>query len=181
LLRQFSTGGGSNPLEHCGPFFQIEMENRLLPTNILQALKIGLEDRIRRFGKVAYRPVAATLRLKRPRITQRLEVARDLGLGNLENLSQMTNAKRPFHQEIEDAQAGGVAEAVIDINQIHAEQFSGLNMLSSEHSSFRILDAQSTPNGEAAALLWNTQDAWNGMEPRATFFLAHNQPADRLF
>jgi hypothetical protein len=47
------------------------------------------------------------------------QVLGNFDLGSIEDVLEMTDAKGPVGKEMEDAQAGLVAEAFVDIDQIH--------------------------------------------------------------
>ena len=47
------------------------------------------------------------------------EVLRDLGLRNAQNFLEMADTKRTARQQMDDPQSRGVAEALINLNQLH--------------------------------------------------------------
>lgn len=88
---------------------------------VLKALEIGFEFP-RRSGREAIDdPRTLTGGLDHFPLPEVGQVLRDLGLRELQDILKMADAQRTFRQQIDNSQADGLAEALIDLDQFHCD------------------------------------------------------------
>lgn len=99
---------------------EITAEHRFSGLRVLQAGEICAQRRGRGLGQRIDAP-RALLRDGDERVPPQVgEMARDAGLRDLQDRLEVADAERPLRQQIQQAQAGGVAEAVVEAQQVHA-------------------------------------------------------------
>lgn len=100
---------------------EVAAQHRLRRARVLQAGEVRAQRRGRRLGQGVDAP-RALLRDGDERVPPQVgEMARDAGLRDLQDRLEVADAERPLRQQVQQAQAGGVAEAVVDAQQVHAD------------------------------------------------------------
>ena len=99
-------------------------ETEGFPGAVLEAFEIFLQKRAARFGDSVNHPLRDTLALDQPQILHIPELFRNFHLIRSEDFHQMADAKRPVFQEIQDAEALLIAQALVDIDDFHAAVYA---------------------------------------------------------
>ena len=86
---------------------------------ILQALEIAFQFRRRFTRQRINHPVLVALHLHHSAVAKVSEVLGNFRLRLAENRLEMTDTKRRLRKQIQDPKPGPVAEALVDVNEIH--------------------------------------------------------------
>jgi len=108
--------GIANQLYQAGCVFT---ENWLLAAAVLQAGEIFLDQWGLLFRQAVNHPLRMALTLDQTPAAHVGEVPRHLHLRLAQDCLNVTNAKRPAQEEVGDAQAGSIAQALVDSDQFH--------------------------------------------------------------
>ena len=98
---------------------EISTESLVARRAVLQTFEIGLEFERGFQGKAINHPGGMPGALNHASLAKIREMLRDLGLRNAQNFLKMADTKRTARQQMDDPQSRGVAEALINLNQLH--------------------------------------------------------------
>ena len=129
-------------------FGAVPAELRRLREGVLQAGEVGGQGRRSRGGERIDAPRAA-LRARHEAVAAEIsQVPRDFRLGQPQHRLEMTDAQRPLRQQMDQAQAGDIAQAVVEAEQLHRAgtmqskvERLALKTLSPQRKSFNALGA----------------------------------------
>ena len=121
---KFSARHGGGRAVHLGvevvELGAVPLELRLLGESVVQAGEVGGERGRRRRGERVDAPRAAPLGRHHAVAAEVSEVAGDPGLREPQHGFEVADAERASRQQMDEAQTGGVAKAVVDAEQLHA-------------------------------------------------------------
>lgn len=104
---------------------EVATQDRLRRARVLQAGEVRAQRRGRGLGQRVDAP-RALLRGGDERVPPEVgEVTGDAGLREFQHRLEVADAERPLRQQVQQAQARGVAETVVDAQQVHAGQQGG--------------------------------------------------------
>ena len=86
---------------------------------VLEALEVGFQLGRRAGGKAIDDPSAFAGGLDHAALAQVGEMLGDLGLRKLEDILEVANAKRALGEQIDKAKPDGLAEALVDLDELH--------------------------------------------------------------
>jgi hypothetical protein len=98
----------------------IGAEDLFLADAVLQAGEVGFEAGRRFLGQAVDHKVSATLGLDHAVALQIAEVLGHLHLGLTQDFLKVANAERPIEEQVQDPESRAIAEALIDLNELHA-------------------------------------------------------------
>jgi hypothetical protein len=98
---------------------EVFAEGGVFAAAILEAFHIGGEFRGRMGGEGVDDPWAVAAGMDEAVLAEVGEVLGDFDLGGAEDVLEMADAKGPVGEEMKDAEAGLVAEAFVDLDEVH--------------------------------------------------------------
>lgn len=110
----------------CLSFSEVRAEPLIGLRAVLEALQICFEFRRTLRWKAVNHPVRVPSGLDHPVLSEIGELLGNLHLRDVQNLLEMTHAKWPVRQEMDDPQPRDVAEALIDLNEFHGTNMPSL-------------------------------------------------------
>lgn len=113
--------------------FEVRAKNRVRADAILQALQVPDQLGSPQFGQRVNDPVSAPGRLDHPAAAEVSQVLGHLHLWFREDLLKVANAQRPLRQQMEQTQTRPIAEAFVDLDQIHAVDLATRSRLRDVH------------------------------------------------
>jgi hypothetical protein len=97
------------------------LEFRLGLETILQAAQLEIEFAIGGSRKRINHPLFVPMRLNHPRSAKICQMLRHRHLRQLQSILEMTDTERPLLQQVENAQAREIAQAAVDLDQLHKD------------------------------------------------------------
>ena len=91
---------------------------------VLEALQVGLEFGCPVRGQAVNHPVGMPSCLHHSVLTKVGELLGNFYLGGLKDALEVTHAERPVRQEVNDAQPGCLAKALVDLDKFHVGNMS---------------------------------------------------------
>jgi hypothetical protein len=107
---------------------QVALEDRLGLDAILEAAQMSIERLGRLFRKRVDHPVVVPARFDQAVFLHASEMLGYLGLGAVENFLEMADAKGALGQQVQDAQARLIAQALVDLNEFHRDKYRWLTI-----------------------------------------------------
>jgi hypothetical protein len=112
-------GGVGESAQDGGAFAQVAPEGEFPVGDVLQAAQVFVEQRVVGVGKGIDHPLCNAAVIDQAKCFHVAELFGDFHLVLFEDFHQVTDAERSGAEQVEDAQALGVAEAFVDFDIFH--------------------------------------------------------------
>ena len=103
--------------------FEIDPKAFVRLGTVLKALQIVFKFHGGLGGKAVNDPLTVACRLNHFLLPQICQMLGDLRLRYLQNVLKVTHTERTLREQVNDAKARGIAEALVDLNEIHGATF----------------------------------------------------------
>ena len=100
----------------------------MLAHAVLEAPQVGIEFAGTFGGESIDDPIALALHFDQPACPQVGQVLRHLDLRLAQRRLEVAHAKRPRQEQMQDPQPRPVAQALVDLHQVHAKQYTYLGI-----------------------------------------------------
>jgi hypothetical protein len=147
--------GPLGPFFNFGEPFEVLLETPVRYNAVLKTFKIGFESRGRFGGKAVNDPGSHPSGLHHLMLPKVGKVLGDLRLGKVKDALEMADAKRALSQKVDDAEPGRIAEALVNLDEIH-ERYILFNP-NIRQDEFMAVPASMSPSGPPGTLHFRRQ------------------------